>query len=473
MFSEPNLPHDIFDILYESDVGIAICDGKGRLVWGNPKYQRITNFEINNNIGRNILDLQAAHGVKVLGDENILSVILKKRVSCTYMVNFNTGHDIIATGTPLFNTDGSLRWIMYSLTDCDQIFQMQQQLAKLAESVEASQARLREALLEQSVSQNAGYVVRDKKMLDIYALALRIAQVSATVLILGETGTGKDHLAKFIHSSGDRKEKNFVHVNCSAIPENLFESELFGYEAGAFTGASRKGKMGFIEFANHGTLYLDEVAELPLNLQTKLLSVLQHSCLTRIGGVKPVHIDVRLIAATNHDLQAMVAEKLFREDLYYRLNVIELRLPALRERRDDIIPLLLFFLKHFNQRYQANKRLSQHAMEWLHQYTWPGNVRELEHLVERLVIITPEDFIGEEQVRSLFPPEKAPPALEGRTLKEILASVEEQTLREAIRQSFSLKDAAAKLGIDISTLVRKKQKYGIYLKKDYGSRSED
>ena len=218
--SVPRLSQDIFEILYKSDVGIAICDGEGRFVWGNPQYQRISKFEVHKVAGQHILDIMTAHSVNVQGAENMFSMVLNRRSSYTCMVDFNTGHDTIATATPVFNEDGSLRWRMYYLVDCDQVFQMQQQLAEVTERMEVSQKQLQEALFEKGGLDS--YVVHDGKMLDIYAAALRMAQVTATVLILGEPGTGKDHLAKFIHNAGNRKDNPFVHVNCSANPENLF-----------------------------------------------------------------------------------------------------------------------------------------------------------------------------------------------------------------------------------------------------------
>ena len=469
MRSSPVLAQDIFDILYKSDVGIAICDNEGRFIWGNPQYQNITGFDIHTAVGQHILDLQLSHGVTVQGYDNMLSVVLRNKVSLTSIVDFNTtsGHDIIVTATPLFNADGSLRWVMYSLTDCDQVFEMRQRLNEVTERMERSQTQLQEVLLERE-GVESGYVIRDSKSLSVYTAALRMAKVSATVLILGETGTGKDHLAKFIHQSSARKDGNFVHVNCSAIPENLFESELFGYEAGSFTGASRKGKMGLIEFASGGTLYLDEIAELPLSMQTKLLSVLQSRMLTRIGGVNTIKVDVRVIAATNRNLQKMVADQTFREDLYYRINVLELSLPPLRERRDDIAPLVHFFLKRFNETYKERKQFSSHALYRLSQYAWPGNIRELEHMVERLVIMTSEDFIGEEHVLPLLQSQDVSPFnFSSMRLKDILEDVEKQVIKHAIQSSSSLMEAAKNLGIELSTLTRKKQKYNIYLKKDY------
>lgn len=465
---EPRLSQEIFDILYKSDAGVAICDGEGRFVWANPQYQHISGFEIHKSEGVHILELMTSHGVKVRGQENMLSVILETGASLTALVDFKTGHDVIATCTPLFNDDGTLRWILYSLVDCDQVFQMQQKLAEMTERMELGQIQLHDAMMEKGKTPD-GTVVHDRKMMDIYSSALRMAQVSATVLILGGTGTGKDHLAKFIHSTGDRCKGNFVHVNCSAIPENLFEAELFGYEAGAFTGASRKGKMGLIEFADHGTLYLDEVAELPLTMQTKLLSVLQNRQITRIGGVRARPVDVRIIAATNRDLQRMIEEKTFREDFYYRINVLEIRIPDLRDRVDDIIPLVLHFTELFNARYQMHKRFSHQALRLFNMYSWPGNVRELAHIVERLIIMSSEDFIGVDQLPEELRHLDAKMTAEktNKSLREVLEHVEEQFIREVISASPSLKDAAKSLGIELSTLTRKKQKYNIYLKGSY------
>lgn len=457
------LSQDIFEILYKSNLGVAICDGEGRFIWANPQYEKISQFEMRELAGQNILDIQNARSVHVLGAKSMLSVVLRECASYTSMVDFKTGHDVIATATPVFNADGSLRWLMYSLTDCDQVFQLQQKLTEMTERVEASQLQLQEALL----GKHAGCLTHDKGMLDIYATALRLAHVSATLLILGETGTGKDHMAKFIHNSSTRKDCPFVHVNCSAIPENLFESELFGYESGSFTGSSKKGKMGLIEYANSGTLYLDEVAELPLNLQTKLLTVLQNKTVTRIGAVTSRPVDVRVVAATNMDMQQLVQEKKFREDLYYRLNVLQIRLPPLRKRKDDIVPFIHHFTEQFNSHYAQQKQFSQQALQVLTAYQWPGNVRELEHLVERLVIMSLDDFIGVSHLpEELKNTTSVRPYLEsGKTLREILNDVEEQVLRATISATPCLHDAAKVLGIELSTLTRKKQKYNIYQNK--------
>ena len=223
-------------------------------------------------------------------------------------------------------------------------------------------------------------------MEDTIKLSLRIAAVNTTVLILGESGVGKGLIARFIHENSLRNKGPFIKINCGSIPESLLESELFGYETGAFTGAKREGKPGLVELAHKGTLLLDEIADLPLNLQVKLLQVIQERELTRIGGTKPIRIDIRIIASTNKDIRKMVKQGEFREDLYYRLNVIPITIPPLRERKEDIELLIDFFISHYNKKHNKSISLQEDVIEALLQYCWPGNVRELENLMERLVV---------------------------------------------------------------------------------------
>ena len=222
---------------------------------------------------------------------------------------------------------------------------------------------------------------------------MRLSAVDTTVLITGESGVGKEIIAQILHENSDRRDKLMVTVNCAAIPENLLESELFGYEAGAFTGASRKGKIGAFELADGGTIFLDEISELPFNLQSKLLRALQQKEITRLGGNKPLKVDVRIIAATNQNLLDMVARKEFRNDLFYRLNVIPVNIPPLRDRREEIPDFVSHFTKLFNKKYNINKRFDERAVHNLMQYNWPGNVRELQNLIERNMITSEKDVI--------------------------------------------------------------------------------
>ena len=224
-------------------------------------------------------------------------------------------------------------------------------------------------------------------MEELKYLARRIAVVDSTVLIQGESGVGKGLLSEYIHRNSMRKNGPFIKINCATFPENLIESELFGYEPGAFTGASKQGKVGLIELSDKGTLFLDEIAELPLTLQAKLLNVLQDKIITKIGSNEFIKVDTRIIAATNNNLKSMVKEGKFRLDLYYRLNVVEIEIPPLRQRKDDIIPLTKVFLDKINDRYKLSREISPNAMKVLLAHDWPGNVRELENEIERAAVI--------------------------------------------------------------------------------------
>ncbi len=242
------------------------------------------------------------------------------------------------------------------------------------------------------------FIGEDKKVKRAIALAKKIASSDVTVLIQGESGTGKEVLARFIHAISNRKNKPFVAVNCAALPVHLLESELFGYEKGAFTGAIHR-KLGKFELANGGTMLLDEISEMDLGLQAKLLRVLQEKEIDRLGGTYPIKVDVRIIATTNRDLEEMVKNNKFREDLYYRINVIPIHLPPLRERGEDVIILAQYFIKLFCQKYSLPiKKLSTRAIKWLKEYSWPGNVRELKNYIERGVLLSDGEVIELEHI---------------------------------------------------------------------------
>ena len=291
--------------------------------------------------------------------------------------------------------------------------------------------------------------------------ALRAARHDTTVLISGETGVGKEVMASFIHRNSDRRKKKLVKVNCSAIPESLMESEFFGYEKGAFTGANVNGKIGLFEEADGGTLFLDEIGELPVNLQSKLLRVLQEQEIQRIGGVTPVKIDVRIIAATNRDLKEMAEQGLFRKDLYYRLNIIPLVVPALRERKEDLVPLANDFLDKLNLLYNENKRFSKEAYEAFGRYNWPGNVRELRNVIERVFVMTEGQLIRDTdlpaEIKAVH--DNASVVSGDHVLKFAVAKLEYAMIQEAFEKHGNVRDAAKALGIDASTFVRKRTKY--------------
>ncbi|MFZ5632302.1 MAG: sigma 54-interacting transcriptional regulator [Bacillota bacterium] len=313
-----------------------------------------------------------------------------------------------------------------------------------------------------------GIVLASREMHSLSLNAVKVAPYDANILITGETGVGKEVFAELIHKFSRRCHGSLLKLNCAAIPESLLEAELFGYEKGSFTGANQAGKIGLFEAARGGTFFLDEIGDMSPSLQAKLLRVLQDKAVMRIGGVKPVPIDVRLIAATNRPLREMMDQGRFRPDLYYRLNVVEIRIPPLRERRDDIIPLAEHFLALFNERFGACKTLSPQALQILLEYDWPGNVREIENLVQRLVLCTREDVVSEKDVLDHLGLEAKPlPRTAHKTvspsasLRKALGEIEKRMLEEARQKGHSTREIAALLNTSQSTVVRKLHKYGL------------
>ncbi|WP_238492541.1 sigma-54 interaction domain-containing protein [Desulfotruncus alcoholivorax] len=302
------------------------------------------------------------------------------------------------------------------------------------------------------------------KMEQVVKLAQRVAPYPSTVLITGETGVGKEVLAAFIHQNSGRANGPFVKVNCGAIPESLLESELFGYEPGAFTGASREGAQGLFEAANNGTILLDEISELPPKAQSKLLRALQEREVRRVGGTWSRIVDVRVIAITNQNLIDLVEKGGFRRDLYYRIKVLEIKIPPLRERPEDIRLLAEHFLSVLGQEYNLHRELSQEALMVLGNYHWPGNVRELRNTIEALIITSDQDMIDAEAVNRFLTNNLAEETSSSGvkyTLKEVVKQAEYRAISEALAACGNTRDAASVLGVDYTTLMRKINKLGI------------
>lgn len=324
------------------------------------------------------------------------------------------------------------------------------------------------AQLESAKTQGKGedYIAVSEWMKLVFATANKVSSVDATVLILGESGVGKEVVARYIHENSPRSNRPFIVVNCGAIPEQLLESELFGYAPGAFTGAARNGKAGLFETAQGGTLFLDEIGELPLSLQVKILRVLESREIMRVGSTKTTPVDVRILAATNRDLEQMVANKRFRADLFYRLNVIRISIPPLRDRVDDIAPLSLYYLNLFNNRYHQKKRFSYEIKSELERYPWPGNIRELKNAVEQMVVLGYDELLqtadlpwyqqqsGEAQARHVQVSGILP-------LKQALEETEKQLLENTLKKYRTSRQISRVIGIDQSTVVRKLNKYGL------------
>jgi DNA-binding NtrC family response regulator len=316
---------------------------------------------------------------------------------------------------------------------------------------------LRETLKDRFKSEQ--FIYTSEKMHEVASLIVRVAKTDSTCLILGESGVGKEIVVNLLHELSERRNHPLVKVNCAAIPETLLESELFGYEKGAFTGAYQR-KLGKFEIANKGTIFLDEIGDLPSTLQSKLLRIIQDRQIERLGGVQPVRIDVRLVVATNKDLQEEVKKGNFREDLFYRLNVVSINVPSLRERKEDIPPLMDFFLKRFNDRHKRQLNgFTREARDILIKYDYPGNVRELENVIERAVVLTRGDYVSAEDVRSITVKTETVP--EG-TMRGVVGEMERKMILDALVQSDWIQTkAAAELGISERMLRYKMKKYGI------------
>jgi transcriptional regulator with PAS, ATPase and Fis domain len=309
-------------------------------------------------------------------------------------------------------------------------------------------------------------VAADPKMRQVIEMASVAARFDTTVLLLGESGVGKGVVARFIHDSSERRGGAFVKINCGAIPLSLVESELFGYKKGAFTGAGSTGKIGLIEMAEGGTLFLDEIGELPLSAQVKLLRVLEDRHITPVGDVLSREVDVRIIAATNRNLKEMISKGTFREDLFFRLNVVPILIPPLRERRDDLPVLLNHFLIRLNERFKTNKKINTEAIDILCAYSFPGNVRELENLVERLIVLCAGDEIQPDHLphhglnrELLLDPLNL--IEQGMTLPEVIGRMEEQVIKRALSKYGSKRKAAKALGVNPSTIVRKTRRHSL------------
>jgi len=339
----------------------------------------------------------------------------------------------------------------------------------IQKALEKRDLRKENILLKREIASRAGFenfIGKSAAMQKVFALIRQVADTKSTVLISGESGTGKELVARAVHFSSARKDKPFVTVNCGALPETLLESELFGYMKGSFTGAT-SNKQGLFEAANGGTIFLDEISATTLNLQIKLLRVIQERTFMRVGGTTDIKVDVRVIAASNKDLQSEVAKGTFREDLYYRLNVIPIHLPPLRERKEDIAVLAEHFLNKFTPAGKDPKKISNEALNFFTNYRWPGNVRELENTIERLVILASGDVISVEHVpdslkTSIPCPELVPSEIPetGLNMEELLENAERTLLRKALEKSGGVKTEAARLlGLSFRSFRHRLQKY--------------
>ena len=445
------LCHCFEDIIENLPDTIYVTDAQARTMRVNKAYEELSGLKREEILGLHMGDMEKQY----ISQSGSLQVLKTGQEANIELVFQRTNRHAFICSKPIYDENGNLEMIISNSRNFEEIQRLEERLAAAEQLADKYQAEIR-ALKEQFLPPAIDMVAEDKKMLDVLTRAYKVAKVDSTTLILGETGVGKEEVAKYIHENSPRAKQRFVKVNCGALSENLIESELFGYEKGAFTGASKTGKMGLFEVANHGTIFLDEIGELPLDMQVKLLRVLQDQQVTRIGGTEPVKIDVRILAATNRDLLDMVEHKQFRQDLYYRLSAFSVELPPLRSCPEDICFLIDRLMEKIPQKYGVPpKSLSGEAFDKLLSYNWPGNIRELENVLERAVALSESELIYAEHICV----ESQPVQL---TLRERLKQEEKRILRQTLAQCGGSRSQAMKLlGLSKTVFYGKLKEYQI------------
>ncbi|ATW27248.1 sigma-54 interaction domain-containing protein [Candidatus Formimonas warabiya] len=445
------------DIVEQLEEEIFVTDGAGFILYLNPEGEKVCGVKLEEVIGKHVSDLEKA---KIFTSSTTVEV-LKTKKKANLLQKLKSGKTVLATGRPIFDQKGRLVRVLSTTKDVREINHLMEQIEQKNKEIKHKNQEL--TLLRESIFAQDNFVCKSPKMTGIKDTIIKIAPTDITVLIQGESGVGKEVVTKLIHNLGLRNRYPLIKINCGLIPENLLESELFGYEGGAFTGANKHGKLGKIELANQGTLFLDEIGEMPLSLQVKLLEFLQDREFTRVGGTQKIKIDTRVILATNRDLQTMVNQGRFRRDLFYRLNVLPINIPPLRERVEDIPVLAEYFLDQFNNKYQMNKKLAPDVIEAFYEYDWPGNVRELVHFIERIMVISDADFITRDMLPEVFGGNPSPRQTIICTdlipLKKAKNELEAQLIKRAYEIYKSTYKVGKVLEIDQSTVVKLLKKY--------------
>lgn len=455
-----DLTRELNAIIDSSSEGLCICDDRGTVLRINRTSARFYNMNASEIVGRSVVDLEKAG----LIDRSAAKEVIQSGKVCN-LFQQRGARKLMVTAMPVYDGTGALARVVVSERDITEIDELRHEL----EEEQAMKDRLRLQMLDlQKVSvKGRQLIAKTPCMVKVLSQAIRVSGVNSTVLVLGESGVGKGVIAELIHKNSSRSEKPLIKINCGAIPETLVESELFGYEKGAFTGA-QGSKPGYLEMADGGILFLDEIAELPLSSQVKLLRFLEDGEIMRLGGTKPKRVDVRIIAATHRDLQAMVEQGKFRFDLFYRLNVIPIQVPALRDRKDCLLPMIRHYMKQFGEQAKVQKRLSRAATDALLAYGYPGNVRELMNLCERLVVMSEGETIDLPDLPSHLVSRPGPgkaatveawPAQ--MSLDQIMESVERELLVQGVQRHRNQARLAEALGVNQSTVTRKLRRYGI------------
>jgi len=449
--------HRELEAIFESSYdGFYVTDGDAKTLKVNKSYERITGLSRDNLIGRSMHDLVADQ----VFDHSVTLEVLKEKKPITLLQKIKGGKLVIVTGTPVFTEDDQISVVVTNVRDITELNELR---VELDESRKKSSFYY-ESLQEYHEADHAlkDLVVKSREMVRVVQKAIKVAKVEASVLLTGESGVGKSMLAKLIHKMSPRKEQPFVKINCGAIPSSLMESELFGYERGAFTGALATGKLGLIEAAHKGTVFLDEIAELRPEMQVKLLEVIEDRQFKRVGATSATFVDVNIIAATNQNLQEQMRKGLFREDLYYRLNIVPITIPPLRQRREDIPALTESILENFNRKLPTRKKIDPVVFELLRQYDYPGNVRELINAIQRMIVLSEGDVLRPadlpSEIRSFCDMHERSDGVQ-KPLKEALENYERKLLENVLAQSADINRVASELHIHPTTLWRKMVRY--------------
>ncbi|MCR5181597.1 MAG: sigma 54-interacting transcriptional regulator [Clostridia bacterium] len=444
---------------------IFVTDGSGTVVFANEVASQRVGLPLDELIGRNAQDM-VSEGV--YSYSTVMESIRTKR---EVAAEINSSDDLhtFSNSVPVMDKNGRVELVVTNNMSIEHSKEWEEIIGREKQKTDM----LKRELDYLRLRDKRVIIANSKEMKDILNSVNTIASSDANIVILGESGTGKDMIAQIIHEQSWRSNESFISVNCAAMPENLLESELFGYEGGAFTGALSKGKIGLFEAASGGTLFLDEIGEMSPALQSKLLRVIENHEIRRVGGVENIPVDVRIICATNSNLEEMIQAKTFREDLYYRLAVFTLKLPRLSERPDDIIPIAELFLRELNEKYNTHKHFSDITIETMRNYSWPGNIRELRNVVERIFVVSR----GDELVFTPVPTasygqyfsEMPNPLMvnDGMTLREFTDSVESQYITKVLDECGGVvTEAAKRLGVHRSVIYRKLNKTGTEIERE-------
>lgn len=384
-------------IIEASHDEICVSDENGVIIFCNKSFEENYGISKSEIIGKNVAFLEN-HGYAT---KSPIPLVLKSKNQVTVEQETHTGKNLLITATPVFSEDKKIEYVVENVRDITELNRIKTKLQTTEKEMYKYKSEV-ETFYRTTLKYEDNIISDGPVMQNIMQTANQVAKANVNIMLLGESGTGKSSLAKFIHQNSNRANGPFITINCAAISPQLLESELFGYTSGAFTGASSRGKVGLVELADGGTLFLDEIGDIPLPLQSKFLQLIQEKTFLPVGGVKQKKVDIRIISATNVDILARVKERAFREDLYYRLNVIEIKLPPLRERGDNLINLIAYYFKKYSIQFDMrDKILSEEAIKFIASYNFPGNIRELQNIMQNIVLTSKNNYVD---IKSL--PEK-------------------------------------------------------------------